>query len=76
MENEDFKVNAAHAANFPISIKTMQVWLNKYVKMTYRPNKKGIAHDTHERDDVVEQKDLFIVANKHEEGVTGICLAH
>ena len=66
-ENEDFKCDLAHAAEFPIKVGLMQVWLGRCFGMTYCPNKKGIAHETHERADVLQAKDIYIFANARRE---------
>jgi hypothetical protein len=66
-ENDDFKCNLEYAAEFPIKLGLMQVWLGRCFGMTYCPNKKGIAHETHERADVLQAKDVYVFANARRE---------
>jgi len=66
-ENDDFKCNLAYSAEFPIKVGLMQVWLGRCFGMTYCPNAKGIAHETHERADVLQAKDINVFANAQRE---------
>jgi hypothetical protein len=66
-ENDDFKCSLAYSAEFPIKVGLMQVWLGRCFGMTYCPNAKGIAHETHERADVLQAKDVYIFANAQRE---------
>ena len=66
-ENDDFKCSLAYSAEFPIKVGLMQVWLGRCFGMTYCPNAKGIAHETHERADVLQAKDVYVFANARRE---------
>ena len=66
-DNDDFKCSLAYSAEFPIKVGLMQVWLGRCFGMTYCPNAKGIAHETHERADVLQAKDVYVFANARRE---------
>ena len=66
-ENDDFKCNLAYSAEFQIKVGLMQVWLGRCFGMTYCPNAKGIAHETHERADVLQAKYIYVFANAQRE---------
>jgi hypothetical protein len=66
-EHPRFKVAAAHAASTPMKVGVMRVYLKKHLEMEWKPNEKGTANATHDRDDAVGQRNGYIFDNRDRE---------
>jgi hypothetical protein len=74
-EQPELRCNKLYAAEFPISVKIMQKWLNSVFDHHWRRNKKGIANQTHEREDAVQQRVKYVFDNKKRQLQNMVCLA-
>ena len=55
------------AAEFPIKVGVMRTWMGKIFDVHWRRNKKGTANQIHERDDAVQQRNVYIHDNRDRE---------
>ncbi len=63
-ENPMVHCSEWYAAEFPISAHTMRMWMKTVFDYHWRTNKKGMANQTHEREDAVQQRMKYVFDNK------------